>query len=410
MKIGLLGLGTVGGGVYRIVENCRERWESKYGEKINIKSILVKDMHKKRSIRVDSSVITDKALEIVKDPEIDTIIELIGGNDKAFELIVKAMESGKNVVTGNKAVVSEQFTKLIETAVKNGVYFGYEASVCGGIPIIKTLNQMKDINDIDYIKGVLNGTTNYILDKMSREKIGYALSLKQAQEIGYAESDPTADVEGFDAQRKLAILCSIAYDIHLKPEMIPCMGISKITGKDVSAVKHMGYIPKLFAYAKKKDHFFNACVEPVLVDRNDVFANIPGAKNMVAVNGNYIGELQLDGEGAGMFPTANAVVSDLLDILGKSSPSYPEFGRGKLSFLGMEGCTGRYYVRISPGENRIIESLLAEIERENVECKIFKDRDDLIMVTEKTSQKRIYDYMKAIDEKNWSNCFMRIAD
>lgn len=256
----------------------------------------------------------------------------------------------------------------------------------------------------------MNGTTNFILDKMVKEKMEYDLALKLAQEIGYAEADPTADVDGYDAQRKLSILCSIAYDLHLKPEEINCRGIRNITSIDVSAARHMGYIPKLFAHAARKENCFNACVEPVLIDRNDVFASVPGAKNMVAINGNYIGELQLDGEGAGMFPTANAVVSDLLDLINTNKSLYPEFSGNGIKFTGIEGNVNRYYIRITPDSDEEIKQILGRMEEDNVNCKVYKDHKDLIMVSEKTEQKRIIEYIEEINSKGWTNCFIKILD
>lgn len=315
VKIGLLGLGTVGSGVCEILSEKKSAIEEQTKKTVEISKILVNDLEKNRNPIVDRKVLTDNPSDILDDPDIDIVVELIGGIEPAHTYITRALENGKHVVTANKAVLSHDFLGLTNLAKKNNRGILFEASVAGGIPIIKPLKELIKFNKIKEIKGILNGTTNFILSKMIEEGLDFKEALVLARKVGFAEADPTDDIEGYDAARKISILSSIAFGYNVTFEDVDCRGITSISAFDIDFFKKLGLTIKLVGSAYSNDLDFDASVEPVLLNTNSIMANVNDAFNIVSIDGDVVGNLQFYGQGAGKNPTGNAVVTDIIDII-----------------------------------------------------------------------------------------------
>lgn len=314
VKVGLLGLGNIGTGTYKTLEMNKEQIENAAGCKIEITKILERDVDRKRDITVTPEQFTQDPDSIFKDPGIDIVIELLGGIEPASSFMLSAMENGKHVVTANKAAVAANFNKLMETAEKNGVEFRFEASVGGGIPILNAITTVLRSNQFEEVLGILNGTTNYILTQMTEFGMKYEDVLKKAQEKGFAEADPTADVEGIDVANKLSILMALAFDQYIAPEDIPTEGITKVTRKDITNAAVNGCKIKLIASARLKDGKLEYSVKPTELPNSHPLASISNEFNAVFVKGNAVDELMFYGKGAGPLPTGSAVMGDVLEI------------------------------------------------------------------------------------------------
>ncbi len=315
IKVGLLGLGTVGTGVVRIVEGHQEDLSNQAGSPISISQILVKDRNKGRSIPVDSSKLTEDPWEIVRNPEIDVIVEVMGGIGQTKEYMLEALERGKHIITANKDLMALHGQEILEKAREKGCDVLYEASVAGGIPIIRTLVEGFSSDRITKIMGIVNGTTNYILTKMSQEGAAYADVLKEAQELGYAEADPTSDVEGLDAARKMTILSSLGFRSNVALENVSVKGISDVTQEDIRYAKRLGYEVKLLGIAERQDDLISVSVQPTMIKTNHPIASVNGVFNAVYVHGEAVGETMFYGAGAGELPTATSVVADLVAVI-----------------------------------------------------------------------------------------------
>lgn len=314
IRVGLLGSGTVGSGVVQVLEMNREQITERVGAPIQLKTVLVRDFTKKRP-QLAGYQLTDKYEDILNDEEIDIVIELMGGLHPAREYMLQAMEHGKSVVTANKDVVAQFGKDMFEAAEKYGVDFLFEASVGGGIPIITPLKQCLTANQVTEIMGIVNGTTNYMLTKMTDEGCDYDAVLKEAQEKGYAEANPSADVDGLDAARKAAILSSLAFNTRVELKDVSVEGITKITPDDIDYAKSLGYVVKLLAVGKDSpEHGVDVRVHPVFLPKEHPLAAVNGVFNAIFVRGNAIGEAMFYGQGAGSLPTASAVVSDIIDV------------------------------------------------------------------------------------------------
>ena len=315
INIGLLGLGSIGSGVYNVLRKHGRDYKQNIGASIAIKKIAVKNKRKKRDVKVDPKLLTTDASSIINDPEIDIVIELIGGTKLAKNLIIKALNNKKHVVTANKEIMAQYGKELFDTANKNEVDLYFEASVGGGIPIIKPLKDSLEANKITKIMGIVNGTTNYILSKMSDEDLSYEQALKEAQEKGFAEADPKADVGGGDAASKIAILASIAFNSRITKEKVFIEGITSITPKDIDYAADMGHVIKLLAIAKHEDEKAEVRVHPTMIKNDHPLAAVNGAYNAIFVEGDAVGEVMFFGQGAGSLPTASAVIADTLEIV-----------------------------------------------------------------------------------------------
>lgn len=314
IKIALLGLGTVGTGVYKLIGRRSEEMEQKTGAALEIKKILVHNMKKVRQ-GVKQELLTDNWNEIIGDEEIQIVVEVMGGIEPARQMITEALKAGKSVVSANKDLIAEHGKELYEAAAEGGGDFLFEAAVAGGIPIIRPLKQCLEGNQIDEIMGIVNGTTNYILTKMFEDGMDFKEALAKATELGYAEADPTADVEGLDAGRKVAIMASAAFHSDVTFPDVYTEGITRITAADVNYAKEMGNVIKLIGIARNTSNGIEAGVYPMMIDKKHPLATVRDSFNAVFVHGDAVGDTMFYGRGAGELPTASAVVGDILDVV-----------------------------------------------------------------------------------------------
>lgn len=351
INIGLLGCGTVGSGVVKLLRQNQTAIAKKTGSEINIRKVLEKDLNKCYEIGLREDQVTSQFEDILNDDAIDIVVELIGGIEPAFSFIIAAMKKGKHVVTANKDLIAVKGKELFGTAEEYDVDFYFEASVAGGIPIVYPLKQSLAANQVQEVIGILNGTTNYILSKMTKEGGDYQEVLREAQELGYAESDPSADVEGLDAARKIAILSSIAYNSRVTLDDVYVEGITAITLRDIQYAKEMGYVVKLLAIAKEVEGKIQARVHPAFIPLNHPLAFVNDVYNAVFVRGDAVGEIMHYGRGAGEMPTASAVAGDLIEI-GRNMLSHSNARIGCTCFedkaiLNISELSAEYYIRMT---------------------------------------------------------------
>lgn len=344
-KIAVLGYGTVGSGVVEVIDNNREVLTRKAGEEIEVKYVL--DLRDFEGQPIQEKIVHDVNI-ILEDPEVSVVVEVMGGVEPAYTYTKSALLKGKSVVTSNKALVAKHGAELLEIAKDKSINFLFEASVGGGIPIIRPLNTSLTADELNEIIGILNGTTNFILTKMDKEGSEFDAVLKEAQALGYAERDPSADVEGYDACRKIAILSSIAYGKDVDFEEIYTEGITKITDVDFKYAKAMNKSIKLLARSKKTEGDIYAMVSPVMISKQHPLYNVSGVINGVNVNGNMLGDVMFVGAGAGKLPTASAVVSDVVDAV-KNEGRYVscQWSREKLELADIKKYVSCFFVRVS---------------------------------------------------------------
>jgi len=370
LNIALLGCGTIGTGVYELINLNKGKFESNFTDLATKKSspmitkVLERDTKKDLGDSV-GAIVTDPK-EILEDDSIGIVIALMGGMDFEYEMIKACLKAGKHVVTANKAVISEYFAELLALAKENNVVLRYEASVGGGIPIIGTLKEEMRINRVTEIKGILNGTTNFILSKMTEEMAGFDDTLALAQSIGYAEADPTADIEGYDVSRKLSILSSMAYEGIIRDDDVYKRGITDIGAVDIEMTKSLGYVVKYLGHSildGKNDVY--TTVEPVLFKAASIMSNVNSEFNIISITGDIIGELQFYGKGAGKDATANAVVGDvlyILNVVGEQNLPRPLRLNRKLNNLGTGIFKGKYYLRANLDNKEALENVLSALE------------------------------------------------
>ncbi|WP_243387733.1 homoserine dehydrogenase [Bacillus kexueae] len=315
ISVGLLGLGTVGSGVVKIIEDHQDKLMHIVGCPVHIKKVAVQDKQKQRQVDVHPDRLTTNPADVIEDPEIDVIIEVMGGIERTKEYLFEALKRKKHVVTANKDLMAVYGTELLKTATENGCDLFYEASVAGGIPILRSLVDGLASDRITKMMGIVNGTTNFILTKMTKYNSAYEEVLKEAQALGYAEADPTADVEGLDAARKMAILARLGFSMEVDLEDVSVKGISSVTEEDINYSKRLGYTMKLIGIADRTDEKVEVSVQPTLLPDSHPLASVHDEFNAVYVYGEAVGETMFYGPGAGSLPTATAVVSDLVGVL-----------------------------------------------------------------------------------------------
>ncbi|MGG1834492.1 homoserine dehydrogenase [Cytobacillus firmus] len=315
ISIGLLGLGTVGSGVVQIIEKHQDKLMHQVGCPVVVKKVLVKDVNKDRAVKVDRNLLTLNPEDILNDADIDVVIEVMGGIEETRNHLKKALGNGKHVVTANKDLMAVYGPELLAAAAQNGCDLFYEASVAGGIPILRGLVDGLASDRITKMMGIVNGTTNFILTKMSKNGSAYEDVLKEAQELGYAESDPTADVEGLDAARKMAILSTLGFSMNIDLDDVKVKGITDITEEDLQYGRQLGYIMKLIGIAHREGEKVEVSVQPTLLSESHPLASVQDEYNAVYVYGEAVGETMFYGPGAGSLPTATAVVSDLVGVM-----------------------------------------------------------------------------------------------
>jgi len=314
INVGLLGIGTVGGGTFTVLKRNEEEITRRAGRPIRITAVADKNLDLAKSVTGGDVRLTDDAFSVVTDPEIDIVVELIGGYGIAKELVLKAIENGKHVVTANKALLAVHGNEIFAAAQKKGVMVAFEAAVAGGIPIIKALREGLSANRIQWIAGIINGTTNFILSEMRDKGLDFDVVLKQAQALGYAEADPTFDIEGVDAAHKATLMASIAFGVPVQFDKAYVEGITKLEAADIKYAEQLGYRIKLLGIARRRPQGIELRVHPTLIPEKRLIANVEGAMNAVLVQGDAVGATLYYGKGAGAEPTASAVIADLVDV------------------------------------------------------------------------------------------------
>jgi homoserine dehydrogenase len=412
VNVAIIGFGTVGTGTARILLKMRKEFERKSGIPVVLKKIADHDMKRNRGIKLPKGVLTKDTEAVLNDPEIDIIVELIGGIHPAKEIIIKAIRNGKHVVTANKALLAEAGQQIFKEAAKNKVYVGFEAAVAGSIPIIKVVRESLVGNSVSNIFGIINGTANYILTKMTEEKVDFGTVLKEAQDLGYAEADPTFDIEGVDSAHKLTILATLAFGIPFSFKKVYTEGITRITPLDIQFASEFGYTIKLLAIAKQSGKDVELRVHPTMLPKDDLISNVNGVFNAIAIEGDATGEAIYYGKGAGEMPTGSAVVSDIVDISLRIITGTAERTRGlimsvksDLNIKKMEDIRTSYYLRFSaidkPGVLSKISGILGK-HNISIESMIQKGRKKekavpLVMMTHEAREK---DMVRALKEIN----------
>ncbi|ADN09954.1 homoserine dehydrogenase [Sulfurimonas autotrophica] len=410
IKVGIIGVGTVGTSVAQILRDNADVISARAGVDIVVKSGVVKNLQKERGLDI---TLTDNVDDILNDDEIDIVVELMGGVEEPFEVVKRALKAGKAVVTANKALLAYHRYELQEMA--KDIPFEFEASVAGGIPIITALRDGLSANHIESMMGIMNGTCNYMMTKMTNDGVAYDAILKESQELGYAEADPTFDVGGYDAAHKLLILASIAYGIDAKPEDILIEGIDNVTQDDISFAKEFGYAIKLLGIAKKDENEVELRVHACLIDQNEMIAKIDGVMNGISVVGDKVGETLYYGPGAGGDATASAVVANIIDIArsGKSTPmlgfNRPMEG-SQLTLKPTENIVSKYYLRINVSDRAgVLAGLTKIFEQHNISIETMLQRPtdnasaNLLISTHSALEKDIQNMMNEIEALDFVN-------
>lgn len=406
VKIGLLGLGTVGGGVYKLLQRQEEEMVKKTGAHVEIVKILVHNINKPRE-GVPAELLTDDWNDIIENEEIALVIEVMGGIEPAKTYILEALNAGKNVVTANKDLIAVHGGELLDTADKNKVDFLFEAAVAGGIPIIRPLKQCLAGNEIDEVVGIINGTTNYILTKMFEDGMDFQEALAKATELGYAEADPTADIEGIDAGRKAAILASIAFHSRVVFDDVYTEGITKISAKDIAYAKEFGSVIKLLGVAHNTETGIEVSVHPMLLNKEHPLASVRDSFNAVFVHGDAVDDAMFYGRGAGEFPTASAIVGDVIDVVRNNQ--YQCNGRisctcyRKTPIKNFADVKNKFFIRMQvvnkPGVLAAIASIFGEhkVSISKVVQKIVTDEAaELVIVTDAVKEYHMEDALEQL--------------
>ena len=405
INVGLLGMGTVGGGTWNVLTRNAEEITRRAGRPISITTVANRNVERARSITNNSVKHVDDVFAVALDPEIDIVVELIGGDTVAREVVLAAIENGKHVITANKALVAVHGNEIFAAAQRKGVMVAFEAAVAGGIPIIKALREGLTANRIQWLAGIVNGTTNFILSEMRDKGLPFDEVLKEAQALGYAEADPTFDIEGNDAAHKATIMASIAFGIPMQYERAHIEGITQLDAVDIAYAEQLGYRIKLLAVARKHAHGVELRVHPTLVPSRCLLANVEGAMNAVLVYGDAVGPTLYYGQGAGDEPTASAVIADLVDVT-RMHTADPEHRVPHLAFqpdqledlkvLPIEECRCGFYMRMrvddKPGVLADITRILADNEI-SIDALIQKapaegeTQTDIVFLTHETIEK-----------------------
>ena len=409
LTIALLGCGQIGASVYSLLKRKGRRLARETGVSFKILGVAVRHPRKSRPVRIPASLLTTSADSLVRDPRVDVVVELMGGTQAARRFVIQALKNGKDVVTANKALLAEHGDEIFKVASRKGRQILFEASVGGGIPIIKTLREGLVANRIDSIYSIINGTSNYILSEMSERKLDFKEALRLAQEKGYAEANPTLDIEGIDSAHKLAILVRLAFEGRAAFKEVYSEGISRIRNEDIAFAEEMGYRIKLLAIAKRDPDGIEARVQPTLLPRSHILANVSGSFNAILLGGDEVGEILLYGKGAGPGPTASAVVSDLVDLAkGYDAWNLREGSANSLKPLKIKNISSilsRYYLRFhvidKPGVLSKLSSILGR-HRISISDVIQKERKaggvvPLILLTHDASEKELRLAIREID-------------
>lgn len=412
--VGLLGLGTVGRGVYRILKGNPATIEQKVGAPIEIKKVLVRDTAKDRGIELEEGVLTADVGDIIDNPDIDIVVEVLGGINPALEYSLRALERGKSLVTANKDMVAVHGKELFEAAAANGCDVLFEGSVAGGIPIIRPLKECLAANRIRQVIGIINGTTNYMLTRMSKEGLDFHKVLGEAQSLGYAEADPSADVEGFDAARKLAILASIAFNTRVTLNQVYVEGITRITAEDIAYAAELNYVVKLLGIAKEGGDGVEVRVHPALLPKNHPLASVNDVYNAIYVSGDAVGDVMFFGRGAGELPTASAVAADVMNAARNLLRNVPGiisctcFEEKPVKPMGFTST--KYYIRLNVADKPGVLASIAfvfgnnEVSLASVIQKHTTGKNaEIVLVTHEVLEKNLQDALKIIKDLSTVN-------
>ncbi len=414
INVGIIGFGTVGSGTVEILFNNREKISNRVGADIKIKKIADLDLRTDRGIPLEPGILIKDACKIINDPDIDIVVELIGGTEKAKEYILGAIKNGKHVVTANKALLAKHGSEIYQAAEENRVSLAFEASVGGGIPVIHALREGLAANNIKTIMGILNGTSNYILTRMAQDGLPYDKAVQEAIALGYSEDPPDLDVDGTDAAHKLAILISVAFGAPVSFESIYREGIDRLTPEDIRFADEFGYCLKLLAVARDTGGMVEARVHPAMLSKDHILANVNDVYNAVYIEGDFVGPNLYYGLGAGRRPTGSAVVSDIIalarQIINNVKILTPPLGhaglkKGKISIQDMDRHNSEYYFRFSaidkPGVLSKIAGILGD-NRISISSVIQKERKiggfvPIVMLTHEASESDVTNALKLID-------------
>ena len=420
--VAILGLGVVGGGVYKILTEKREFFKKTQGLDITVELVLEKNKERALSLGATEEQVASSIEEVVTNPNVDVVVEVIGGIEPSKTFVLKALKSGKTVVTSNKELFAKHWPELEEAAKKNNAGLFFEASCVGGVPIIRTLIVGMQANDIQSIKGIINGTTNYILTKMTYEGSSYEEALKEAQKLGYAEFNPTADVEGFDATYKISILSSLAFNTKVTIDKVYREGITNVDKVDIAYGKEMGYTLKLLAIGKKTDAGIEVRVHPTFIKTENPLASVNDSFNAVHLVGDSVGEIMLYGRGAGDLPTGSAIVSDVIFSLKHSDYYYTPFKNDNNVKGGkfVNDFTSQYYIRLSvKDQSGVLAKVSSAIAKNGVSIKEVKqtslngEKAEIVIITHETKEsamKKTLDKFASLEEVYSVDGFVRIED
>lgn len=396
----MIGLGTVGVGTLRVLIENKEEIERKIGSKVEVIAISDLDVTTERPVKFDKSILTNDVSKVLDSPDVDIVVELIGGVHPAKDFILRALKNGKHVVTANKELIAKEGAEIMDEAAKRGLDFCFEASVGGGIPIIRPMKTSLAANKILEVLGIVNGTTNYILTKMAQDGRDFSDVLAEAQKAGYAEADPTSDIEGYDAKYKAAILASIAFTGRVNVNDIYCEGITKISRQDMEYAKDLGYAIKLLAIAKRNNDKPQIRVHPALIPLSHPLASVNDVYNAIYVRGDFVNDVMFYGPGAGSLPTGSAVAGDIMemarDINRNSSGRLPCTCTGNLTVSSMDDVVTSYYLRLTVADRPNVLASIANVLGDNevslasvVQKKTEDNTAELVMVTHKVTEKNL---------------------
>lgn len=421
--VAILGLGVVGGGVYKILTEKKEFFKKNQGLDITVEAVLEKNVDRALSLGIDKSAVASNIEEVVSNPAVDVVVEVLGGTEPARTFVLKALMSGKTVVTSNKELFAKHWSELEEEAKKMNVGLMFEASCVGGVPIIRVLQDGMQANDIRSIKGIINGTTNYILTKMASEGESYEVALKEAQKLGYAEFNPTADVEGFDATYKISILSSLAFNSKVCIENVYREGITAIDKEDIAYGKSMGYTLKLLGIGKKSEDGLDIRVHPTFIKNSDPLASVNDSFNAVHLVGDSVGEIMLYGRGAGALPTGSAIVSDIIFASKHTDYYYTPFRndeKGNKETKFVNDFISKYYVRMKVSDAvGVLAKISGALSKGNISIKEVKQTSagegfaEVVVIThpaKESDMKKTLEKLNALEEVSAVKGFIRIEE
>ena len=409
INIGLIGFGTIGAGVVEIFNKNQDILSKKCGKPVNLRKVADLDITTDRGVKIDENILTADVNDVLENDDIDIVIELVGGYEPAKTFVLKAMKNGKHVVSANKALIAKHWEELINTADENNVRFSFEASVGGGIPVLQPLNECLSANRFEAIYGIMNGTANYILTKMSEEGLKFEDVLKEAQDKGYAEADPTFDIEGHDTAQKLIVLTKLGFGEYIPQEKFHVEGITKITPEDIEFAKNeLDYVIKLLGIAKQTNDGLEIRVHPTFIKNDHLLASVNDVFNAIYLIGDFVGPVMLYGQGAGRMATASAVVGDCLDIIFNENKriSYGPVESQVKSMKNIDDIISKYYISLTAvDEPGVLQTITGTLNKNDISIESITQKTNIdsesvpiIIVTHETEEKNIQQAIQKINE------------